>query len=138
MRIIEMKKNNENNLYLDLTVESVNDERFELRETIFLDKEKYVIVYSKRLNPDDYRQPKYDITIKKIIRQTFYNYDHIDFYHTIKIIRENPTKIKIVSCQGHYSELGFMDAETCLKDYNLLGKMWREANGSMEKDRLGY
>ena len=31
-----------------------------------------------------------------------------------------------------------MDAETCLSDYNLLGKMWREANGSMEQDRLGY
>ena len=138
MRIIEMKKNSEDGIFFNLIVESVNDERFELRELLYIDGQKYVIVYSQRLNPDDFSQPRYDITIKKIVRQTFYNYDHIVFHHVMRITRVNATKIKIVTSAGHYSEVGFMDAETCLSDYNLLGKMWREANGSMEQDRLGY
>ena len=71
MRIIEMKKIAKTGIFFNLIVESVNDERFELRELLYIDGQKYVIVYSQRLNPDDFSQPRYDITIKKISSSNF-------------------------------------------------------------------
>lgn len=137
MKIHTLNKRENKNLY-DALMESNGNERFLVGEKINTKSGDFYIESSKRITSQGSFPILYRLVLSAPEKLTFYSPDGINFLHVFRIERKSLTKIEITSVSGTLREFGYPDAETCLNDYVIFNRMWRESASGSKKDRLKY
>lgn len=137
MKIHTINKRENENLY-DVLMESNGNERFLVGKKINTKSGDFYIEASKRITPDDSFPILYRLVLSAPEKLTFYNLSGINFIHVLRIERKSLTKIEITTVNRTSMEFTYPDAETCLSDYVIFNRMWRESVSGIEKDRLKY
>lgn len=137
MKIHTINKRENKNLY-DALMESDGHERFLVGKKINTEAGDFYIEESKRTTPEGSFPILYKLVLSAPERLTFYSLAGINFLQVFRIERKSLTKIEITSTNRTLIELVYPDAETCLSDYVIFNRMWRESTSGFKKDRLKY
>lgn len=137
MKIYTINKRENENLYHAI-MESNGNERFLVGEKINTEAGDFYIEESKRTTPEGSFPILYELVLSAPEKLTFHSPDGIDFFHVFRIERKSLTKIEITCAYGVLIELSYPDAGTCLSDYVIFNRIWRESTSGFKKDRLKY
>ena len=137
MKIYTLNKRENKNLY-DALMESDGHERFLVGKKINTEAGDFYIEESKRTTPEGSFPILYRLVLSAPEKLTFYSLHGINFHHVFRIERKSLRNIEITTVDRHSIELVYPDAETCLSDYVIFNRMWRESASGFEKDRLKY
>ena len=68
-----------NDHHFDAIVETISGKTFTKGQKVYIDNEKYTVVYSRHLNYDAAKElPRYDLTLHKDIKDTVQDFSRFD------------------------------------------------------------
>ena len=137
MKIYIINKRENENLY-DAIMESNGNERFLVGEKINTEAGDFYIEESEKTTSEGSFPILYKLILSAPEKLTFHSPNGINFPYVFRIERKSLTKIEITSAYGVLIELSYPDAETCLSDYVIFNRIWRESTSGFKKDRLKY
>lgn len=137
MKIHTINKRENKNLY-DALMESDGHERFLVGKKINTEAGDFYIEESKRTTSEGSFPILYKLVLSAPEKLTFHSPNGINFPYIFRIERKSLTKIEITSVNRTLMEFNYPNAETCLSDYVIFNRMWRESTSGFKKDRLKY
>ena len=137
MKKLTLTQRNDTNIF-DATLESDGNERFLVNSKIQIGKDVFTVRESVRTTREGSFPIHYRVVLSKAIQSTYHNVRDINFLHVHRVERVSTTKIKITTNLGVSSEFGYPNAETCLGDYVMFNRIWRESASGIKENRLEY
>lgn len=130
MRILTKTVYNDN--HFDAIVESNFGRTFTRGQKVYVNNEKYTIVYSRYLNYDVANEfPRYDLTFHKDIKDTVQDFSRFDDFlgsSILDVVRTSPKQIKFFMCDNKTFIFNYQNEDDCLNDYKKIRNRWGVTN----------